>query len=164
MSYLAWSPDGRYLIAAGPEDCPDLWIWNAETEQLHLKMTHSQEDSLTAVAWHAASDRFVCGGARGQFYQCGLDGALLSNWDGVRVNALAVRADGRVLAADTHRRVRLYDFAELADRNLLQEEHAVMAMALNAADTLLLLNVANQGVHLWDIREFRALFPVPVKT
>lgn len=35
----------------------------------------------------------------------------------------------------------------------IQEEHAVMAMTLNAADTLLLLNVANQGVHLWDIRE-----------
>lgn len=35
----------------------------------------------------------------------------------------------------------------------IQEEHAVMAMSLNAADTLVLLNVANQGVHLWDIRE-----------
>lgn len=30
VSFLAWSPDGRYLIAAGPEDCPDLWIWNME--------------------------------------------------------------------------------------------------------------------------------------
>lgn len=30
VSYLSWSPDGRYLIAAGPEDCPDLWIWNME--------------------------------------------------------------------------------------------------------------------------------------
>lgn len=35
----------------------------------------------------------------------------------------------------------------------VQEEHAVMAMTLNAADTMVLLNVANQGVHLWDIRE-----------
>ncbi|XP_034827354.1 WD repeat-containing protein 26 isoform X1 [Maniola hyperantus] len=152
VSYLSWSPDGRYLIAAGPEDCPDLWIWNMETEQLHLKMTHSQEDSLTAVAWHASSDKFVCGGARGQFYHCALDGTLINNWDGVRVNALACRADGKALAADTHHRVRAYDFADLTDRNLIQEEHAVMAMTLNAADTLLLLNVANQGVHLWDIR------------
>ncbi|XP_038214842.1 WD repeat-containing protein 26 [Zerene cesonia] len=152
VSYLSWSPDGRYLIAAGPEDCPDLWIWNMETEQLHLKMTHSQEDSLTAVAWHATSDKFVCGGARGQFYHCTLDGTLINNWDGVRVNALACRADGTVLAADTHHRVRAYDFSDLTDRNLIQEEHAVMAMSLNAADTLLLLNVANQGVHLWDIR------------
>lgn len=30
VSFLSWSPDGRYLIAAGPEDCPDLWIWNME--------------------------------------------------------------------------------------------------------------------------------------
>ncbi|XP_049868508.1 WD repeat-containing protein 26 [Pectinophora gossypiella] len=153
VSYLAWSPDGRYLIAAGPEDCPDLWIWNMETEQLHLKMTHSQEDSLTAAAWHATSDRFVCGGARGQFYHCSLDGSLTNSWDGVRVNALACRSDGRsALAADTHHRVRLYDFTDITDRNVIQEEHAVMAMTLNAADTLLLLNVANQGVHLWDIR------------
>ncbi|GBP84965.1 WD repeat-containing protein 26 [Eumeta japonica] len=73
VSFLAWSPDGRHLLAAGPEDCPDLWIWNMETEELQLKMTHSQEDSLTAVAWHASGDKFVTGGARGQFYQCNLD-------------------------------------------------------------------------------------------
>ncbi|GBP84966.1 WD repeat-containing protein 26 [Eumeta japonica] len=124
-------------------------------------------------------------------------GAQTGSWDGVRVNALACRSDGRtVLAADTHHRVRAYDFTDLVDRNLydsttntskfihapiiivliiapwtcsristclrfdlieqllysIQEEHAVMAMTLNAADTLVLLNVANQGVHLWDIR------------
>ncbi|XP_028170015.1 WD repeat-containing protein 26 [Ostrinia nubilalis] len=153
VSFVSWSPDGRFLLAAGPEDCPDLWIWNMQTEQLHLKMSHSQEDSLTAVAWHAGSDKFVCGGARGQFYHCSLDGALINSWDGVRVNALVCRGDGRtVLAADTHHRVRAYDFTDLTDRNVIQEEHAVMAMTLNAADTLLLLNVANQGVHLWDIR------------
>lgn len=45
----------------------------SQTEQLHLKMTHSQEDSLTAVSWFASSDKFVCGGARGQFYQCNLE-------------------------------------------------------------------------------------------
>ncbi|KAJ0175387.1 hypothetical protein K1T71_008546 [Dendrolimus kikuchii] len=153
VSFLAWSPDGRYLVVAGPEDCPDLWIWNMESEQLHLKMTHSQEDSMTAVAWHATGDKFVCGGARGQFYHCSVDGALLNSWDGVRVNAICCRQDSRtVLAADTHHRVRAYDFNDLTDRNLIQEEHAVMAMTINAADTLMLLNVANQGVHLWDIR------------
>lgn len=153
VSYLAWSPNGKYMLAAGPEDCPDLWIWNMETEELVQKMSHTQEDSLTAVAWSASGDKFVTGGARGQFYHCNIDGVLLNSWDGVRVNALAVRNDGRtVLAADTHHRVRTYDFTDLTDKNLIQEEHAVMAMTLNAADTMVLLNVANQGVHLWDIR------------
>lgn len=45
-------------------------------------------------------------------------GTLINNWDGVRVNALACRSEGRVLAADTHHRVRLYDFSDLTDRNL----------------------------------------------
>jgi WD repeat-containing protein 26 len=30
VSFVSWSPDGRFLIAAGPEDCPDLWIWNMQ--------------------------------------------------------------------------------------------------------------------------------------
>jgi len=33
----------------------------------------------------------------------------------------------------------------------IQEEHPVMAFSLNPAGTLALLNVATQGVHLWDI-------------
>lgn len=45
-------------------------------------------------------------------------GGVASSWDGVRVNALACRGDARVLAADTHHRVRSYDFADLADTNL----------------------------------------------
>lgn len=32
-----------------------------------------------------------------------------------------------------------------------------MAMTLNDPDNLVLLNVANQGVHLWDIRELTDL-------
>jgi WD40 repeat protein len=30
VAYLSWSPDDRYLIACGPDDCADLWIWNVE--------------------------------------------------------------------------------------------------------------------------------------
>ena len=30
VGYLAWSPDDLYLIACGPEDCAELWIWNTE--------------------------------------------------------------------------------------------------------------------------------------
>jgi len=30
VSYLAWSPDSRYIIACGPDECSELWVWNVE--------------------------------------------------------------------------------------------------------------------------------------
>ena len=30
VSYLAWSPDDVYLIACGPDDCSELWLWNVQ--------------------------------------------------------------------------------------------------------------------------------------
>lgn len=30
VSYLAWSPDDTYLIACGPDDCSELWLWNVQ--------------------------------------------------------------------------------------------------------------------------------------
>lgn len=35
----------------------------------------------------------------------------------------------------------------------LQEDHPVMSFSVNKADRLALLNVANQGVHLWDLED-----------
>ncbi|PSN50189.1 WD repeat-containing protein 26 [Blattella germanica] len=82
VAYIAWSPDSTHLIACGPEDCPELWIWDIESDELRVKVSHSPEDSLT-----------------------------------------------------------------------LQEDHPVMAFSVNRADRLALLNVATQGVHLWDLQD-----------
>lgn len=69
MAYLAWSPDSTHLIACGPEDCPELWVWNIAADELRVKVSHSQEDSLTSCSWHKDGRKFVTGGIRGQFYQ-----------------------------------------------------------------------------------------------
>uniref|UniRef100_A0A672RHU8 WD repeat-containing protein 26 n=1 Tax=Sinocyclocheilus grahami TaxID=75366 RepID=A0A672RHU8_SINGR len=34
VSYLAWSPDDVYLIACGPDDCSELWLWNVQSERM----------------------------------------------------------------------------------------------------------------------------------
>lgn len=70
ISYLAWSPDSTYLLCCGPEDTPELWVWNTVTGDLHVKIAPGPEDSLTSAAWHPDSKRFVAGGNRGQFYLC----------------------------------------------------------------------------------------------
>ncbi|CAB1340161.1 unnamed protein product [Coregonus sp. 'balchen'] len=139
VSYLAWSPDDTYLIACG---------------ELRTKMSQSHEDSLTSVAWNPDGKRFVTGGQRGQFYQCDLDGNLLDSWEGVRVQCLWCVGDGRtVLASDTHQRIRGYNFEDLTDRNIVQEDHPIMSFTVSKNGRLALLNVATQGVHLWDLQD-----------
>ncbi|XP_035277304.1 WD repeat-containing protein 26 isoform X2 [Anguilla rostrata] len=154
VSYLAWSPDDSYLIACGPDDCSELWLWNIQTGELRTKMSQSHEDSLTSVAWNPDGKRFVTGGQRGQFYQCDLDGNLLDSWEGVRVQCLWCLSDGRtVLASDTHQRIRGYNFEDLTDRNIVQEDHPIMSFTVSENGRLALLNVATQGVHLWDLQD-----------
>ena len=70
VAYIAWSPDCSHLLACGPEECPELTIWNVDSNEPSIKVTHSPEDSLTACSWHRSGKKFVTGGVRGQFYQC----------------------------------------------------------------------------------------------
>ncbi|BES94914.1 CTLH [Nesidiocoris tenuis] len=154
VAFLAWSPDGSHLIACGPEDCPELWLWNIDKEELRVKLSHSPDDSLTSCSWHKDGTRFVTGGIRGQFYQCDLSGNVIDSWEGVRVNCLWCRSDGKsVLAADTHHRIRTYNFEDLSDANILLEDQPVVTFCVDDSDRLALLNVATQGVHLWDLKD-----------
>ncbi|KAK9680759.1 WD domain, G-beta repeat [Popillia japonica] len=152
-AYLAWHPDSVHLLACGPEESPEVWMWNTETEKC-IKISNGPEDVLTACAWHKDGSRFVVGGIRGHFYQVDFEGNVLDTWEGVRVNGLWCRSDGKtVLASDTHHRIRSYVLDELTDHNVLHEDQPIMAFTVDKNDRLALLNVANQGVHLWDLND-----------
>lgn len=153
VSYINWSPDDTYIIACGPEDCCELWIWHVETGELKCRMNHSAEDSLTCCAWYEDGQRFVVGGTRGQFYQCDLDGNVIESWEGVRVTGLHVLDNKNVLAADTHMRIRAYNFDDIMDRPIIQESHPIMSFVVSNDKSQALLNVASQGVNLWDIKD-----------
>lgn len=44
-------------------------------------------------------------------------------------------------------------FDKFESANSLQEEHAIMSFTVDKNDRLALLNVATQGVHLWDLKD-----------
>ena len=57
---------------------------------------------------------------------------FLDSWEGVRVQGLAYRGDGKqILAADTHHRIRSYNFEELSEQPVLQEDHAIMSFTID---------------------------------
>jgi len=153
VAYLSWSPDSQKLAVCGPEDCPEVWLWDVASGRLDTKVSHSGEDSLICVSWSPDCKRISTGGGRGQFYQCDTHGTVLDSWEGVRVQCLAYRADGKhILAADTHHRLRSYNFEELSDQPLIQEDHAIMSFTTDQTDRYALLNVATQGLHMWDLK------------
>lgn len=128
-------------------------IWNVDSGTLEAKISHSSEDSLTTVCWSPDGTKLACGGAKGNFYQTDAKGVVSDSWEGVRVQCLAYRADSRsVLAADTHNRIRTYAFDNLKDELVIQEEHGVIAFTLDDSDSYALVNLNQQGMHLWDIR------------
>jgi len=38
VAYLTWSPDSKHIIACGPDDCSDLWLWNITVSENNVLM------------------------------------------------------------------------------------------------------------------------------
>lgn len=155
VSFITWSPDSKYIVAGGSEDCPEVWIWNVEEGKLHNKMLHSSEDSISCASFSPDGKKFVIGGIRGQFYLCDIDGIIHNSLEGIRINGLAFRSDNKtILAADTHHRIRSYNFdVARNDNNIIQETDPIMTFSIDSNDRLALLNVQSQGLHLWDLKD-----------
>ncbi|XP_003745506.1 WD repeat-containing protein 26 [Galendromus occidentalis] len=154
VSCLAWSPDDTLLLVCGYEDSSDLWIWNVITGDLRHQMSHSAGDSLTTCAWQSSGTKFITGGTRGQFYQCDLEGNVLDTWEGVRLHGVQCLSDGEtVLAADNHYRIKSYNFEKTEEENIVSEDHSIMSFTVDSTDRYVLLNLAQQGLHLWDIKD-----------
>uniref|UniRef100_A0A0K8V1Z5 WD repeat-containing protein 26 n=2 Tax=Bactrocera latifrons TaxID=174628 RepID=A0A0K8V1Z5_BACLA len=155
VAFVSWSPDSKLLLVGGPDDTPEISIWNVDDGKLILKMSQSVDDSLSCGAFSRDGSRFVCGGQKGQFYLCDLSGSILNTWEGVRINSVAYRADNKtIIASDNHYRIRGYNFEDPGtDFDILKEPHPIMTFTVNSADRLALLNISSQGLHLWDLED-----------
>ena len=118
VALCEWSPDDRYLLVCGTEESTELWIWDVEARVLKKRLNNSHDDSLTSACWLGDGQTFVCGGMKGHFYMCDLDGNIRETWEGYRVRCLQALPDGVVLAADSLKRIRTYNFKDMSDANL----------------------------------------------
>jgi WD40 repeat protein len=82
-----------------------------------------------------------------------MDGNIRETWEGIRVRCLQTLPDGQVLAADSLKRIRSYNFKDISDANIIQEDFQIMSFTLNKVGSLALISVVAQGIHLWDIKD-----------
>ena len=116
------------------------------------RISHSSDDSLQCVTWSPDGLKVVVGGNRGNFYQSDMNGEVLNTWEGVRVVDLHFMNDGkRILAADTHHRIRSYHWETLSDRTVVKEDHPIVSFSVSKDDQYVCVNVQGQGLHVWDV-------------
>ncbi|GFR84185.1 WD repeat-containing protein 26-like [Elysia marginata] len=153
VGFVSWCPDNVHILVCGPDETSEVFIYNSVTGEVRQRIHQSADDSLTYAAWMTDGRKFVVGGVRGQFYYCDIDGNVIDTWEGIRVQGLAALDDKVALAADTHHRIKGYDFDTLQDFPVIQEDHPIMTFVIDDKKELALINVASQGCHLWDLKD-----------
>ncbi|XP_065883697.1 WD repeat-containing protein 26-like isoform X2 [Dysidea avara] len=153
ITYIAWSPDDSLFIVCGSDDSSEAIVYITESGEEKCRVHQTSEDCPTCCAWHNDGTKFYVAGTRGQFFECSSrDGSILGQYEGVRLRCIAVQAcTNNVLAADTHCRIRSYNFQEHTSNLIIQEDHPIMSFTLSKCGHYALLNIANQGIHMWDL-------------
>jgi WD40 repeat protein len=149
---LAYSPDGRFLAAAGFAD--KVWMFDAEQGKVIRELSGPGFD-IRAIAFSPDGTRMAAAGRSG----------LVRIWDAVngqqiadsqvssrRIRALAYSPDGKLLAAAGQQRtVRLLDSATGKPRIDLPERPGdVRTLCFCGPDTLASAGSGNV-IHLWNI-------------
>jgi len=153
---LAYSPDGRFLAAAGFAD--KVWVFDADQGKLLRELSAPGTD-IRAISFSPDGTRMAAAGRAG----------LVRIWDAAsgqplsdvqvssrRICALAYSPDGKLLAAAGQQRiVRLLDSSSgkpLAD--LPERPGEVMTLCFCGPDTLASAGSGNV-IHLWNVASRR---------
>lgn len=152
ICYLAWSPNDKMLLLTGNDESSSVWVYQLDGET-PTEVKQAADDSITSCAWFPDNKRYVCAGKQGQFYMVDVsNNQVMEQWEGVRVYGLHCLQDSKVLAADSRNRIRCYDWECVLDHQVIDEPDPIVSFIVNNDETYALLQVKEQGLHLWDIK------------
>lgn len=151
VSFVAWSPDDRMLLTCGIEEFVKLW--NVETGE--CKWTYDKASTgFTSCGWFPDGTRVICGGVDKCIYILDLEGKELDSWKGQRmpkISDLAVTRDGKqIISTCGEKEIMMYNLDTKTER-LIEEDKSITSLCVSKDSRFLLVNLANQEIHLWDI-------------
>ncbi|KAJ7550733.1 hypothetical protein O6H91_07G115000 [Diphasiastrum complanatum] len=149
VSFVAWSPDNAMLLTCGTEEVVKLWdVRSGECKQTYEKAA----GGFTSCAWFPSGNKFFCAGGDKGIYIWDLSGKEIDSWKGLqmpRINDMAVTLDGSVIVC-RGRDIKIYNLEEKTER-IIEAEEPITALSVSNDGRYLLVNLANQEIHLWDI-------------
>ena len=153
IAFVCWSPNDKYLLTCGNDNM--LNVWDVEKGKLHQKY-EKHVDSVTSCAWLPDSEKFVSGSIDKHIYMWHLDGRCIRHWKGSRINDLAISRNGKwMVSTSNEKKFLLYDLVKDTELTV-QEQESIISLCLSKQSDLLLVNLQNQKIHLWDLNDFFA--------
>ena len=164
LSFLAWSPDDTHLLTCAADRQLKLWLVRT-SECVRTYAGHA--DGVTACAWLPDGRHFVSAGVDKKVLLWDVDGTIVQTWHGPRVNDLAVsHCGGQLIAVCSERKIRLCTIRlrcvaggggvpelDTPGESVLCESDAITSLSLSRDSRFLLVNVASQETHAWDLHE-----------
>ncbi|KAL3093403.1 hypothetical protein niasHS_005917 [Heterodera schachtii] len=158
ISSLSWSQDSRYLAVTSTEQANGVgcFIYFVPSGRLVKEYVHYTGDAFTTVAFFKdGSHKLACAGEKGHFHVYDIhrpeDSAKM--FEGFRIRCLYACMDGKtVLAADTHNRIRAYDFETMHEQTLIQEASQIITFCVDRKEKYCLVTTKTEGIRLWDLR------------
>lgn len=151
IAFVCWSPNEEYLLTCGNDHVLNAWC--VETGKVHHRY-EKHLDSVTSCAWLPDSKRFVSGSIDKHIYMWHLDGRLVRHWKGSRINDLAISRNGKwMVSTSNEKKFHLFNLA-MDTETVVYEQESIISLCLSKHSDLLLVNLQNQKIHLWDLNEF----------
>ncbi|UPR04175.1 WD40 repeat domain-containing protein [Chloropicon primus] len=151
IAFVCWSPNDKYLLTCGNDHV--LNAWDVETGRV-FERYEKHTDSVTSCAWLPDSKRFVSGSIDKHIYMWHLDGRCIRHWKGSRINDLAISRNGKwMVSTSNEKKFHLFNLV-MDTETIVQEQESIISLCLSKHSDLLLVNLQNQKIHLWDLNEF----------
>jgi len=165
LSFLAWSPDDESLLTCANDHLLKLWaVRSGEC----LRTFDKHTDAVIACAWLPDGQHFISAGIDKNVFLWGVEAGTepVQIWEGPRVTDLAVShlaQDGSVLLiAICASKIRLCQLStgsdgkprmHTSDEHVIDERGSITSLSLSRDSRYLLVNIASEEIHAWDLHE-----------
>ncbi|XP_074589746.1 WD repeat-containing protein 26 homolog [Curcuma longa] len=153
VSMVAWSPDDCQLLTCGTEEV--VRRWDASTGTC-LHVYEKAAFSLISCGWFPDGKQLFSGVTDRSICIWDLEGTEIESWKG-RLKSMAT---DMVITKDHQKIISMYkeNVIMLLDREtktdkLIQEEQTITSFTLSHDNNFLLVNLINQEIHLWSIKD-----------
>ncbi|KAG4924130.1 hypothetical protein AAZX31_18G108800 [Glycine max] len=151
VSSVSWSPNDQELLTCGVEEAVRRWDVSTGT---CLQVYEKNGPGLISCAWFPSGKYILSGLSDKSICMWDLDGKEVESWKGQRtlkISDLEITGDGEHMLSICKDNAILYFNKETGDERYIDEDQTITSFSLSKDSRLLLVNLLNQEIHLWNI-------------